>query len=435
MSQKSPYLVLSSRSGDDPEQFTEHPQEQSQCSSPETYEDHKKIPSKKIKGKRIQGMHHLGSDTGPPTSPFSDVERALPDVQYEESTCETAAQDSAVQRRETRRHDLEEDSDSPSSLSVEKSAKICCETDVAKEEAENYEDGSIPSRQYFCMKILNECVRLLCPCVVLVRALCRCDLGLFWKLCSSIFVLKAFWSSTVCLGVCTLFKVHRVIPALDPDIGSNITEAYLFGLWTYTGKILEEDHSLEGFVEGEIERIETCRFHMQRIDEEDAPDGLFLNDAAFTVARVFAVIAVVVGCISMVSVWLTAANVLQRCCHGRRRWLLPSALAMCSIMESFVLLILSSSVCRDTKYDEHRQCTLQADSGMIFASIVSYLISAVATAKVANIPQSHLDGYSNDSNSLAIPSGFPDDAKLDSTFDESDDSSSDGEGPSRFEIS
>ena len=207
--------------------------------------------------------------------------------------------------------------------------------------------------QSICIKILNECVRLLCPFAIIVQALYRCELGLFWKLCSSIFVLKAFWSSTICLGVCTLFKVQRVILSLDPDIGGNTTEAYLFGLWTYTDKMLGEDHSLEGLIQSEIERIETCRFHMQRIDE-DAPDGLFLNDAAFTAAHVCAVIAVVVGCISMVSVWLTAANMLQRCCDGKIRWLLPCALAMCSIMESFVFLILSSSVCRNAKYDEHR---------------------------------------------------------------------------------
>ena len=72
---------------------------------------------------------------------------------------------------------------------------------------------------------------------------------------------------------------------------------------------------------------------------------------------------------------------------------------------------------------------------MIFASIASYFIAAVATAKVANMPQSPLVGYNNDCNSLAIPSSFPDDSKLDNTFDESDDSGSDGEGSSRFEIS
>lgn len=87
-------------------------------------------------------MYHLGTDTSQPTSLFCDGERAVPDVQYEESPCETAAQDSASQRLETRGYNLEEDSDSsPRSLSGDKSANFC-ETDVEKEKAEIYEAGS-----------------------------------------------------------------------------------------------------------------------------------------------------------------------------------------------------------------------------------------------------------------------------------------------------
>jgi len=247
--------------------------------------------------------------------------------------------------------------------------------------------------------------------------------------------MKGFWSSTISLGVCTLFKVHRIIPNLDLNVSNNTTEAYLFGLWTYTDKIIEENHSLEDFVEGEIERIETCRFHMQTVDE-DAPDGLFLNDASIAIARVFAVMTVVIGCISMVSVWLTAANILQNRCGGKRQWLLPSALAMCSVMECFIFLIFASSICRDTKYDEHRYCTLQADSGMLFASIASYLVAAVATAMMCDTPPQSSDGdFIDDCDSLDASFGSPGDHKIDKTFDDSDDSSSDGEGPSRFEIS
>lgn len=253
------------------------------------------------------------------------------------------------------------------------------------------------SNPSICTKFLSECCSFLCPCAVLLRALCRCDMKLFWKLASSIFIIKAFWSSTISLGLCTLFRVHRVIPTVDSEgdivTYSNSTESYLFGLWTYTNKILEdEDHSIEDFVEDEIKRLETCRFHMQKVDE-DAPDGLFINDAAFKAARIFAGAVAIVGFISMVSVWLTAANMMT-CCFQKRRWLLPFTLSLCAIMESFVFLVFTSSVCRDTEYNEHRSCKLQADSGVLFASIVAYLITAIGSAKLISYE-------SNSSNTLA----------------------------------
>jgi hypothetical protein len=75
---------------------------------------------------------------------------------------------------------------------------------------------------------------------------------------------------------------------------------------------------------------------------------------------------------------------------------------------------------------------------MIFASVTSYLITAVATVMMSNTPpESQLpdkDG-DDDFNSLDISSAIPGKYKTDKTFEDSDDSSSDGEGPSRFEIS
>ena len=57
------------------------------------------------------------------------------------------------------------------------------------------------------------------------------------------------------------------------------------------------------------------------------------------------------------------------------------SLLICSISECFIFLILASSVCWDTKYQEHRQCSLQADSGIAFAAIFSWLITSIASAK------------------------------------------------------
>ena len=286
-------------------------------------------------------------------------------------------------------------------------------------------DGKKPS---FGNRFVNECVALLCPCFILIRALCRCDMNLFYKLSSSIFVIKAFWSSILTLGICTLFKVRRVIPDFDSNVAT--PEAYLFGLWTYTAKLVEGKTSLEGLIEGEIERIETCNFHMQQV-VEDAPDNLFLNDAIFIVARVCAFMVVGIGCIAMISVLLMATNIFKSCCFGRKRWFIPTMLITCSVLESFVFLIFASSVCRDTKYQEQRHCSLEPDSGIVFASIFSWLISAAASIKV----QARLNDDGVEDLSLYVSTG---EKILDETFDASDDSShnsADSSGPSTYEIS
>ena len=248
--------------------------------------------------------------------------------------------------------------------------------------------------------IFQKCMALLCPCALLCQALFRCDMGLFWKLCSSLFVLKAFYSSVMVIGLCNIFKVHRIVPnnmyvqdytadpALAVDTMTNRVEAYLFGLWTYSDDLKfanHDDYSLGKILKEELEEIESCRFHMQTVDR-DAPDGLFLNDASFTVARVFACLVVAIGFISMILVWCSAANSRGRCLVGRggqrMRSMLPLALLLCCILECFVFLILASSVCRDSEFDEQRHCTLQEGSSLLFASIIGWLISFLGMSMV-----------------------------------------------------
>ena len=248
--------------------------------------------------------------------------------------------------------------------------------------------------------IFQKFMALLCPCVLLCQALFRCDMGLFWKLCSSLFVLKAFYSSVMVIGLCNIFKVHRIIPnnmyvqdytadpALAVDTMTNRVETYLFGLWTYTNDLQFANHdnySLGKLLKEELEEIESCRFHMQTVDQ-DAPDGLFLNDASFTVARVFACLVVAIGFISMILVWCSAANSRGRCLSGRggqrMRSMLPLALLLCCIFECFVFLILASSVCRDSEFDEQRHCTLQEGSSLLFASIIGWLVSFLGMSMV-----------------------------------------------------
>eukprot|EP01083_Nonionella_stella_P222981 795183_1 len=169
---------------------------------------------------------------------------------------------------------------------------------------------------------------------------------------------------------------------------TNRVEAYLFGLWTYTDDLQfanHDDYSLGKLLKEELEEIESCRFHMQTVDQ-DAPDGLFLNDASFTVARVFACLVVAIGFISMILVWCSAANGRGRCLTGlggqRMRSMLPLALLLCCIFECFVFLILASSVCRDSEFDEQRHCTLQEGSSLLFASIIGWLISFLGMSMV-----------------------------------------------------
>jgi len=396
--------------------FAENPNE---STSPETYAYHHKLPTKKMRGSR---QYHLGGDMNQQPTTLFDEETDVQPVE-EQATNSLSPQRNNVRTRRKhgkKRYSLGDDEATQENVVV----------DIEMDQIDSNPDDdnteiSQGSSASLCKRVMNESLALLCPFAVLCRALLTCDMNLFWKLCSSLFVIKAFWSSTLVLGFCTLFKVHRIIPDMETDGTTNTTEAFLFGLWTYTDKLLDQDHSLGELVEREFERLETCRFHMQKVDEVDAPDGLFLNDAAFTIARAFAVMVVGMGFISMLTVWFTAAN--ASCCRtvGRKRWILPAALATCSIFECFVFLILASSVCKDSEFQEQRHCTLQADSGMIFASIISWLITAVASMKV------HVPIHSIVDDSVHSRTDLPGDKSLDMTFDDSDED----HNPSRLEIS
>ena len=87
----------------------------------------------------------------------------------------------------------------------------------------------------------------------------------FWKMVPLIIGVKAFYSSCIALGLCTLFKVQRLnlhhnITMGDESLGI-IEETYFFGLWTYTDNV-QIGETLENFFTKEIERNETCRFDM-----------------------------------------------------------------------------------------------------------------------------------------------------------------------------
>jgi len=265
----------------------------------------------------------------------------------------------------------------------------------------------------FCAK----CFNCICPEFAILRLLLQCDLQTFWKLVPPILVTKAFYSSVIALGLCTLFKVQRQLLPLPSDglsiitsdNNSPTTETYFFGLYTYTGNV-EIGQSLQDQVTLEMQRVETCRFDMRQVDAE-APDRLFLNDTVFNVARGFAITAVALGAISTMGLLvLTASN----CCSShhhpppntsnrkwyglwwslrwfnreRIRWMLFSSLCLCGVFQSMAFLVFASSVCRDIdergamfEYED-RHCLVGEGVGIIFSSCFCWWFTAIALLKM-----------------------------------------------------
>jgi len=282
-----------------------------------------------------------------------------------------------------------------------------------EEEEEEYRPRS--AYFFYCAK----CFNCICPEFAILRLLLQCDLQTFWKLIPPILVTKAFYSSVIALGLCTLFKVQRHPPPSLIDNGSMIhtdsinetTETYFFGLYTYTGNV-EIGQSLHDQVTLEMQRVETCRFDMRQVDAE-APDRLFLNDTVFNVARGFAIMAVVLGAASTVGLLLLTASSCSSSSsttgyppphHGggggklwwslrwfnreRIRWILFLSLFLCGVFQSMAFLVFASSVCRDMEKRgasfeyEDRQCLLGEGVGIIFSSCFCWWFTAIALLKM-----------------------------------------------------
>ena len=190
------------------------------------------------------------------------------------------------------------------------------------------------------------------------------------------------------------------------------TQAFFFGLWTYSEPIEMEYNSLGDILSEEYELVAECRFNMKdsAIPGEGAgsasggggdisgPDNIFLvNGPAFTMARACAISAVVLGFISMIFLWLTAANSKWSCSSaiaggsstgrraaGRSKWILFASLLTCAILLNFVFLVMASSVCRDGDIDESRHCELEEGSGLLFAGSFSWTLTAIGSLKIHN---------------------------------------------------
>jgi len=249
------------------------------------------------------------------------------------------------------------------------------------------DDNNYKRRRLF--HLWEKCLHCFCPFFVIFRALCRCDMETFWKIAPPILVTKAFYSSCITLGLCTLFKVQRMTRNYDKhtdtinggslNLIEETKETYLFGLWTYTGDV-ETSDSVEDFFKKEVERMETCKFHMYRVDDE-SPDRLFLNDASFSFARALAISATVLGFFGMVSIYLTAVA-CRTSCRAPSKLLILNLLMLCGVFQSSAFLVFGSSVCRDTNFNDHRHCSLEEGAGFIFSSCFCYWFAAVASLKM-----------------------------------------------------
>eukprot|EP00555_Chaetoceros_dichaeta_P002914 CAMPEP_0198250860 /NCGR_PEP_ID=MMETSP1447-20131203/1884_1 /TAXON_ID=420782 /ORGANISM="Chaetoceros dichaeta, Strain CCMP1751" /LENGTH=503 /DNA_ID=CAMNT_0043935757 /DNA_START=196 /DNA_END=1707 /DNA_ORIENTATION=+ len=269
-----------------------------------------------------------------------------------------------------------------------------------------------PRSTYFFL--CAKCFNCICPEFAILRLLLQCDLQTFWKLVPPILVTKAFYSSVIALGLCTLFKVQRHPPLIDnggmikaDNPLTAITETYFFGLYTYTGNV-EIGQSLHDQVTLEMQRVETCRFDMRQVDAE-APDRLFVNDRVFNVARGFAITAVVLGAASTVGLLLLTASScssrtgfppprpggggklwwsLRWFNRERIRWILFLSLCLCGVFQSMAFLVFASSVCRDIEERgasfeyEDRQCLLGEGVGIIFSSCFCWWFTAIALVKM-----------------------------------------------------
>ena len=165
------------------------------------------------------------------------------------------------------------------------------------------------------------------------------------------------------------------------------TQAYFFGLWTYSEPIEMEYDSLGDMLSTEFELVAECKFNMKDTPEEGGPDNIFLvNGPAFIMARTCAISSVVLGFVSMVFLWLTAANSKWSCGRGRpSRWILFASLLTCAILLNFVFLVMASSVCRDGDIHESRHCVLEEGSGLLFAGSFSWVLTAIGSLKIHNV--------------------------------------------------
>jgi len=278
----------------------------------------------------------------------------------------------------------------------------------------------------------------MCPFLSLVDIARREGPALFWRLLPSILVTKAFGLSLGTLFLCDLATIVAIVDEekhlayldgggenmtipIDRDGTQEgerfVTEAstvgdedgdgmirLTFGLWSYSTKL--EDHASSdddvSFIVSEEERLTTCEYHMLDVEE----GMIFWLDPMFNTARAFGIIAVAVGFVAVVILWMGVIRVRVVESGGRRKFkgrclkhTVTIALILCSAFEGFTLLIFQAGMCGNTRMEKtygqiYRDCEIAEGSSSPISAIVFWFLTGLAMLKLPH-----------DDESEVVPSG------------------------------
>lgn len=270
----------------------------------------------------------------------------------------------------------------------------------------------------------------MCPFLSLVDIARREGPAIFWRLLPSILVTKAFGLSLGTLFLCDLATIvaivdeekhleyldggsaNATVPVNESgEVGGEryLTEAskvgdedgdgmirLTFGLWSYSTKL--EDHASTdddvSFIVSEEERLTTCSYHMLDVEE----GMIFWLDPMFNCARAFGIIAVSVGFVAVVILWMGVikVRVIESSDGSRRKFkgrglkhTVTIALILCSAFEGLTLLIFQAGMCGNKRMEEtygqiYRDCEIAEGSSSPISAIVFWFLTGLAMLKLPN---------------------------------------------------
>ena len=270
----------------------------------------------------------------------------------------------------------------------------------------------------------------MCPFLSLVDIARREGPAIFWRLLPSTLVTKAFGLSLGTLFLCDLATIVAIVDEekhleyLDGGSSANATvpakdgeidgERFLadaskvgdedgdgvirltFGLWSYSTKL--EDHASTdydvSFIASEEERLTTCSYHMLDVEE----GMIFWLDPMFNCARAFGIIAVSVGFVAVVILWMGVikVRVIESSDGSRRKFkgrglkhAVTVALILCSAFEGLTLLIFQAGMCGNKRMEEtygqiYRDCEVAEGSSSPISAIVFWFLTGLAMLKLPN---------------------------------------------------
>jgi len=266
---------------------------------------------------------------------------------------------------------------------------------------------------------------VMCPFLRLFDVARREGPAIFWRILPSILVTKAFWLSLGTLFLCDLATIVAIVDEEQHlaylDGGNNATIPtnediakaqqvtdvstvgdkdgdgmikLTFGLWSYSTK-LEDRSSTDddvSFLISEEERLTTCTYHMLDVEE----GMIFWLDPIFNTARAFGIIAVAVGFVAVVILWMGVIKVriIESNEGGRRKFkgrglkhTVTIALILCSAFEGLTLLIFQTGMCGNKRMERtygqiYRDCEIAEGSSSPITAIVFWFLTGLAMLKL-----------------------------------------------------